>query len=671
MFGRVLVANRGEIACRVIRTARRLGLHSVAVYSDADADALHVAMADEARRIGGPEPRDSYLVAERIIDAALSTGAEAVHPGYGFLSENAAFAEMCADAGLVFIGPSPEAIRAMGSKIAAKALMEAAGVPVTPGYHGTAQDPDLLRRAAEEIGYPLLVKASAGGGGRGMRVVRLAADLEDALAAAAREAAAAFGDGALLLERFLERPRHIEVQVFADRLGNAVHLFERDCSIQRRHQKIVEEAPGPGLDVGLRSRLGETAVAAAQAIGYEGAGTVEFLLAPDGAFYFMEMNTRLQVEHPVTEMITGLDLVEWQLRVAAGEPLPLVQEDISASGHAIEVRLYAEDPERDFLPAGGVIDHLRFPAETQHVRVDSGVREGDAVGTFYDPMIAKLIVWDTTRPAALRRLRTALAGVQIVGPRTNTAFLSAVAAHPAYAAGEVHTGFIEAHRADLLPAAVPADPRFLALASLDVLLSRDAEARAAAARSSDRYSPWHSTSGWRLNDDNHHVLTFLSGDDAHQVIIHYRKDSVVLELGEHAAPVAASGEIDESGDLLATLDGAQVRATVVRRGDALTIMCGGVSHRLVLDDPVAHADVQDATGSGLRAPMPGRIIAAPVAAGDAVARGALLVVLEAMKMEHAITAPADGVVARVHVAVGEQVEEGAELVSFEQDASDT
>jgi 3-methylcrotonyl-CoA carboxylase alpha subunit len=455
--------------------------------------------------------------------------------------------------------------------------------------------------------------------------------------------------------------------VFADRHGGAVHLFERDCSVQRRHQKIIEEAPAPGVDPALRRKLGEAAVAAARAIGYEGAGTVEFLLDEDGGFYFMEMNTRLQVEHPVTEMITGVDLVEWQLRVALGQPLPLAQDDLAINGHAFEARIYAEDPGRDFLPAAGTLRHLRYPAESPHVRIDGGVREGDAVGIDYDPMIAKLIVWDADRDAALVRLRRALAEVQVVGPATNTEFLAAVAGHPAFAAGDVHTGFIGQHRADLFPDRRPPSPRMLSLACLDVLIRRDEEARAAARRSLDPYSPWHSTAGWRLNDDNYHVLTFRDGDDRIDVTIHYRPDGVLLALPGGGEPVSAAGEIDAAGDLIANLGGVRIKATVVRHGDDLTIICGGASHRLVLDDPAARAGLQEVKSGSLTAPMPGKVVAINVKPGDAVKRGATLMVMVAMKMEHAVTAPADGTVAAVHYDVDEQVEEGAVLVSFEDD----
>ncbi|MBK8908002.1 MAG: ATP-grasp domain-containing protein [Rhodospirillales bacterium] len=669
MFSAILVANRGEIACRIMRTARRLGVRTVAVYSDADADAMHVAMADEAYRLGPAEAGASYLCVDAVLKAASAAGAEAIHPGYGFLSENAAFADAVREAGLTFIGPPADAIRAMGSKSAAKAIMEAAGVPVVPGYHGSDQSPAVLAEAAAEIGFPVLIKAVAGGGGKGMRIVDAADAFPDAVGSARREARAAFGDDHVLIEKYLKRPRHVEMQVFADRHGSVVHLFERDCSVQRRHQKIIEEAPAPGVDARLRARLGEAAVAAARAIGYEGAGTIEFLLSQGGDFYFMEMNTRLQVEHPVTEFITGVDLVEWQLRVAAGEPLPDAASTLAISGHAFEARLYAEDPDRDFLPATGVLRHLRFPEESQHVRIDTGVREGDEIAIHYDPLIAKLIAWDTDRTRALSRLRTALAGVQVVGTTTNVGFLSAVAAHPAFAAGDIHTGFIDQHRSQLLPEAAPVTARFLALASLHVLLGRDREVRTQAARSRDPYSPWHSTAGWRLNDDNYHVLTFRDGERAIDVTVHYRSAAILLEMPGEAAPISASGEVDADGNLFADLDGVRMRATIVRLGNDLTILCGGASHRLSLDDPALRSSLQEAAAGGLMAPMPGKVIAVNAAPGDAVARGATLIVLEAMKMEHAITAPADGTIAEIRYRVGEQVEEGAELVTFVEEAA--
>ncbi|BCR04917.1 3-methylcrotonyl-CoA carboxylase subunit alpha [Desulfuromonas versatilis] len=663
MFDKILVANRGEIACRIIRTARRLGVATVAVYSEADAGALHVELADEAWPIGPAPARESYLCIDKLIDAAHSSGARAIHPGYGFLAENEGFAEACARAGIAFIGPPAAAIRAMGSKSAAKNLMEQAGIPLVPGYHGDDQQAETLREAARAIGYPLLIKASAGGGGKGMRVVRGPADFDAALASARREAASAFGDDRVLLEKYLERPRHVEIQVFADSQGNALHLFERDCSIQRRHQKILEEAPAPGMPPELRGRMGEAAVAAARAIGYLGAGTVEFLLAADGRFYFMEMNTRLQVEHPVTEMITGQDLVEWQLRVAAGAPLPCRQEDLTLCGHAIEARVYAEDPAREFLPSTGVLAHLRPPQPNPHVRVDTGVRQGDAVSIHYDPMIAKLIVWDQDRPSALRRLQKALADYQVVGVATNLQFLAAVAAHPAYQQGDFDTHFIERHHEALFPGAEPASDEILALACLDILLHRRREAEEVSRDSPDPWSPWHQANGWRLNSDNYHVLTLLDEERLLEVTAHFRDDCYLLELPGRI--LAACGEYCASGDLLARLDGRQTRATVVRRGRQLTIMHGGRSHCLMLHDPAAGGEEQHRGGGRLTAPMPGKVIAVSVEAGKEVKRGTPLITLEAMKMEHTIAAPADGTVARVNFRVGDLVSEGEELIAFE------
>jgi 3-methylcrotonyl-CoA carboxylase alpha subunit len=667
MFDRILIANRGEIANRVIRTARRLGIRTVAVYSDADAGALHVAAADEAYHIGAAPPQQSYLNVDRIVAVAERSGAAAIHPGYGFLSENAELADACAELGIVFVGPPAEAIRAMGSKSAAKAIMEAAGVPVVPGYHGRAQEPAMLAQAAAEIGFPVLIKAVAGGGGKGMRIVEAAAAFPAAVESARREAMAAFGDDAMLIEKYLVRPRHVEVQVFVDRHGQAVHLFERDCSIQRRHQKIIEEAPAPGIGPAVRRRLGEAAIAAARAIAYEGAGTVEFLLDETGDFFFMEMNTRLQVEHPVTEMITGIDLVEWQIRIAAGEPLPLAQENIRATGHAFEARLYAEDPDRNFLPAPGLLHHLRFPAEGPHVRIDTGVRQGDEIGIHYDPLIAKLVVWDRDRPAALKRFQVALAGVQIVGPTANVEFLLAVAAHPAFAAAEIDTGFIPRHRADVFPETAEASASVLAFAALDILLRRDQEAAATAARSNDPYSPWHSTAGWRLNDDADHVVGFRDGEARIAVTVQYRGDDLNLLLRGDAEPMRAAAERDPSGDLIACLNGVRLRATVVRHGDEMTVIAPGFRHRLVHEDPAARAEVQEAAGGSLKAPMPGRVVAVVTRPGAIVSKGTTLMVLEAMKMEHAITAPGDGIIAAVLFDVGEQVPEGADLIAFEDD----
>ncbi len=662
MFDTILIANRGEIACRVIRTAKRLGIRTVAVYSDADAGALHVALADEAYHIGPPAARESYLLGDVILEVAVRSGAGAIHPGYGFLSENAGFAEACAKTGIVFIGPPCAAIRAMGSKSAAKEIMGAAGVPLVPGYHGQNQDPAFLRAEADRIGYPLLIKASAGGGGKGMRVVWNGPDFDEALSGAKREAMAGFGDDHVLMEKYLTRPRHIEIQVFADSQGNALHLFERDCSIQRRHQKVIEEAPASGMTAALREQMGAAAVAAARAINYVGAGTVEFLLDEDGSFYFMEMNTRLQVEHPVTEMITGLDLVEWQLRVAAGEPMPCSQEHIVIGGHAIEARIYAEDPAREFLPSIGKLRHLRTPSENAHVRIDSGVLQGDEVSIHYDPMIAKLVVWDSDRSSAIRRLRQALAEFQVVGVTTNTVFLGSVAAHPAFAAGEIDTSFIERHRSALFPEAAPASDRTLALAALDLMLEQADEAGQRAHSSSDPYSPWHRTNGWRLNFDNHHDLHFIDGEQAITVVVHYRSGGYILDLP--GGSLFVRGERSAGGDILADLGGMRVKGTIVRHGNTLTILDQGKSHLLTRHDPSAAGDEDEAVAGRLTAPMPGKVVAIMAEIGVRVERGTPLIIMEAMKMEHTISAPCDGSVAEFHYPVGAVVNEGAELLDF-------
>lgn len=659
MFDRILIANRGEIACRIIRTARRMAIHAVAVYSKADRDARHVELADEAWPIGAAPARESYLAIERIIAAAKKSGAQAIHPGYGFLSENAAFAEACADAGIVFIGPPAAAIRAMGSKSAAKALMEKAGVPLVPGYHGAEQSEAYLAAAAAQIGYPVLIKASAGGGGKGMRIVESAAEFGPALASAKREAAAAFGDDMVLIEKYLAQPRHIEMQVFADSHGGCVHLFERDCSIQRRYQKVLEEAPAPGMDPARRRAMGEAAVAAARAVDYIGAGTVEFIVAgPD--FYFMEMNTRLQVEHPVTEMITGLDLVEWQLRIASGEPLPKRQDELGISGHAIEARIYAEDPARDFLPATGVVRHLRSPAEDRQVRVDTGVREGDAVTIHYDPMIAKLIVWGEDREAALRRLRTALAEYEISGLATNLGFLARLAAQVDYAAGAVDTGFIARHRSDLVPEAELAPSWVLAAASLTILRDQTMAALALAAQSHDPHSPWNRRDGWRLNGDTYQDLAFFDGEERRAVRVHYGREGHQLDLPGGA--VAAQADVAPDGTLRLTLDGVVRRARVLRWNDDFTVLHESGAHRLTYIDPLAPQLEEELAGGQLAAPMPGRIIQVLAEPGIEVRRGQALVVIEAMKMEHTIMAPADGIVASVGYGVGDLVEEGAELL---------
>jgi 3-methylcrotonyl-CoA carboxylase alpha subunit len=669
MFDSLLIANRGEIACRVIETARRHAIRTIAVYSDADADARHVAMADQAYHIGPAPARSSYLDIEKLVTAIRDSGAQAVHPGYGFLSENAEFAEAVALAGAVFVGPPPDAIRAMGSKINAKRIMAKAGIPIVPGYHEDDQDPAVLAEAAAKIGYPVLIKASAGGGGRGMRRVDDPADFTKALESAKREALSGFGDDTMLIEKFIRRPRHIEMQIFADGHGNAVHLFERDCSIQRRHQKVVEEAPAPGIPPAVREAMGSAAIAAARAIDYEGAGTVEFIVEgeradqPDG-FYFMEMNTRLQVEHPVSEMITGIDLVEWQLLVAAGDPLPLRQDEIVATGHAVEVRLYAENPARNFLPQAGQLDHLRFPLASRHIRVETGVREGDAVSPFYDPMIAKIIAWDTDRPRALRRLRGALAATEIAGLNTNLAFLAAIAAHPAFAEAALDTGFIETHAADLIPAPKPAPPTVLALAALAELLCIDAQAEIQAAKTEDPHSPWHARNGWRLAERGETEIVFT--DDVQKedpaIFLRARPEGDGYRITHQEHTMFTRGSLDNSGAITAYIDGVRLQAVVLRDGDAVQILLAGESHRL---HKVTDAGATPVSRGGLlSAPMPGRIVAVHVAVGEKVRAGQSLIVLEAMKMEHIITAPADGIVAAIHHGADDQVAEGAELLSL-------
>jgi 3-methylcrotonyl-CoA carboxylase alpha subunit len=667
LFPKLLIANRGEIACRVMRTARRLGIRTVAVYSDADARAMHVAMADEAVRIGPAPAKDSYLNIEAVIDAVHRTGAAAVHPGYGFLSENEDFARACVEADVVFVGPPAAAIRAMGSKSEAKAIMGRAGVPLVPGYHGDDQKDATLRKEAGRIGYPVLIKAVAGGGGKGMRRVDRAEDFAEALAGARREAKAAFADDRVLIEKYVLRPRHVEVQVFADTHGNAVHLFERDCSIQRRHQKVVEEAPAPGLSAKQRESLGAAAVTAAKAIGYVGAGTIEFLLDPSGAFYFMEMNTRLQVEHPVTEMITGLDLVEWQVRVAAGEPLPLRQDRIAMSGHAIETRLYAEDPSRGFLPATGRLAHLRWPEQGPTVRIDTGIREGDEISVHYDPMIAKLIVWGEDRAAAVRNLRSALAGCQIAGVRHNVDFLRAIAAHPGFAAADLDTAFIDRYRADLLPedsGAALLDA--WAIAAAELSLYQEQIARKAALTSNDPWSPWSRGDGWRLNGEGHGEIRLRADGTLHRIAVTYRPGGYEFQLPQGRRFVRAQRLAN--GKIRVDIEGRQATGTVARIGTAITVFTAdGTAQFDLVDSLMASAEVDAAPGH-LAAPMPGKVIQVSVKPGDAVKRGATLMVLEAMKMEHSIAAPMDGKIARVFFKPGDLVEEGAELISFAEDA---
>ncbi|MEO8714935.1 MAG: acetyl-CoA carboxylase biotin carboxylase subunit [Acetobacteraceae bacterium] len=655
-IGTLLIANRGEIAVRIARTARRMGIDTVAVFSDADADAMHVEAADRAVWIGPAPARESYLSIDRVIAAARRTGADAIHPGYGFLSENPAFADACAAAGIVFVGPPASAMRAMGSKSAAKTLMREAGVPVLPGYEGEAQDPALLAEHAARIGFPVVIKAVSGGGGRGMRVVASAAGFASALASARQESASAFGDDRVLIERFLDRPRHIEVQVFADTHANALHLFERDCSAQRRHQKVMEEAPAPRLDATRRAAMGRAAVACALAVGYVGAGTVEFVVDATG-FYFLEMNTRLQVEHPVTEMVTGFDLVEWQLRVAAGQRLPAAQNDIRLNGHAIEARLYAEDPVRDFAPSIGRIARLHWP-DGEGVRVDAGVREGDTVSVHYDAMLGKLICHGVDRAEALSRLRRALADTDIAGVASNLDLLGRIAAHPDFAAGGIDTGFIAREAAILLAPQRPPPPEVLAAAALGVLAT---EARGPPR--GDPHSPWNARDGWWLNATRARTLAFSVGDAAHPAIMRPdRAGGWRIEAGGRSFTGAASFGAD--GRLAVTLDGSREQAGFTRTAEAAALRWRGETWRLSLPDPEAAIEADDATGGRLLAPIPGQVTEVAVAPGQAVRRGEVLVVLEAMKTVFRLPAPADAVVADIACRVGDAVDEGQLLVSF-------
>jgi acetyl-CoA carboxylase biotin carboxylase subunit len=623
MFRSLLIANRGEIACRVIRTARRMGLRTIAVYSDADANALHVKMADEAVHIGPAPVRESYLRADAILAAARQTGAEAIHPGYGFLSENAEFAEACAAAGIIFVGPPASAIRAMGLKDRAKALMAKAGVAVVPGYLGDDQSAKHLASEAGKIGYPVLIKAVAGGGGKGMRRVDDAKDFAAALEGAQREGQSSFGDARVLIEKYVTRPRHIEMQVFGDSHGNVVHLFERDCSLQRRHQKVIEEATAPGMPEAMRKAMGEAAVKAAKAVGYVGAGTIEFIAdASEGLkadrFWFMEMNTRLQVEHPVTEAITGYDLVEWQLRVASGEKLPATQSDIHAKGHAVEARLYAEDPQKGFLPSIGTLERLSIPEG--EVRVDTGVREGDTISPFYDPMIAKVIAYAGTREAAIAKLADALSASQIAGLRTNNAFLIRCLRHPDFIAGNIDTGFIGRHESDLVPALQ---------ISKDVLSAAAGQVLREYAGPSD--DPWSTQDSFRLAGFAEQAAEFVVDDK--RVAVPYTQT--------HADTVRLS-----NGDI-----------AVMEHGETFTVRPY---------DPFIAAESAGAASDRVTTPMPGKIIQLLVKPGEAVKKGQPLAVLEAMKMEHTLSAPADAKVASVEVSQGDQVNDGAIVVRFEK-----
>jgi 3-methylcrotonyl-CoA carboxylase alpha subunit len=661
MFAKILIANRGEIACRVIRTARNLGIRTVAVYSAADAQALHVTLADEAHLVGPGPARESYLSIERILAAARNSGAQAIHPGYGFLSENADFAQACAAAGVIFIGPSAASIRAIGDKAQAKIIMERAGIATVPGYHGEAQDADRFAAEAGRLGYPVLIKAVAGGGGRGMRLVAVETALSDALDSARNEALSAFGNGRLILEKYLARPRHVEVQVFGDQRGHMVHLFERDCSAQRRHQKVIEESPAPVLDEELRRKLGATAVAAARAADYVGAGTVEFILHENG-FHFIEMNTRLQVEHPVTEMVTRYDLVEWQLRVAAGEALPARQEQICSRGHAMEARLYAEDPAHDFAPSAGRLGRFRLPAANSDLRIETGMREGDEIPIFYDALLAKLIVWGSDRADARRGLEAALTATEIAGVANNRDFLLRLVRHRGFAAGAIDTGFIERHQPALTVPLSAAPLAAIAAASLALLHAEPKPDLPGASDAWDSHSPWNLRDGWRLAGQSEHELHWSDGGLDRRLEIRFGRSVIALGMDEGTAEVS---RVARQGDeLLFDLDSVPVRARIRRQGSNFDVALKGQSwHLHHLDRPARRAGAQLGPAR-LVAPVHGRVLDVPVAAGSTVKRGQVLMLLECMKLEYRVTAPADGTVAALHFAAGDVVEDGALLLDF-------
>ncbi|MEM7219083.1 MAG: acetyl-CoA carboxylase biotin carboxylase subunit [Pseudomonadota bacterium] len=663
MIKTLLIANRGEIACRVMLTAKRLGVRTVAVHSEFDARSRHVALADSAVAIGGAPATESYLNIERVIAAAKSNGADAIHPGYGFLSENAAFALACEEAGITFVGPSAQAIEAMGSKQGAKRIMESAGVPLIPGYHGDDQSDDGLAAAAAQIGYPVMVKASAGGGGKGMRRVDAPEDFEAALASAKREALTAFGDDRILLEKCLIDARHVEIQIFGDRHGNYVYLHERDCSLQRRHQKVIEEAPAPGFDAQRRAAMGAAAVAAARAVDYAGAGTVEFIVDDDGQFYFMEMNTRLQVEHPVTEMITGLDLVEWQLRIAAGDALPLQQNDIQLRGWSMEARLYAENPRKRFLPATGTLRRLRFPDAADDLRIETGVREGDTIGIYYDPMISKVVAWGPDRERAIARLSQALAATEISGLTTNLAFLQLLLDNEEFVAGNAHTQMIDRDLNEMLLKLPEVDPPLLALAA-----TVECAARGQIQHIEADPAPFAALGAWRAFGAARTRLGLVAGGERYAAEIKQRGARFVVCL--NGADADGPGhevhlvDIDEDRATL-SLGAETLTMRFARAPGTLDLFVAGQTFNLKVEgDYRLDRDAGSVAGGSLRAPMPGNIVSISVAVGDRVNAGDTLMVIEAMKMEHRISAPRAGVVKALPFAVGDAVDEQAQLVTL-------
>ncbi len=674
MFNKLLIANRGEIACRVIRTAKQLGISTVAVYSEADRNALHVQLADEAVYIGPSPAKESYLIGNKVIEVAKGLGVDAIHPGYGFLSENAEFAKLCDQNGIVFVGPPVGAIEAMGSKSAAKNIMQKANVPLVPGYHGDDQSPAILKKHSDDMGYPVLLKAAAGGGGKGMRQVWSADEFDAALEAAKREAMSGFGDDHMLVEKYLTQPRHVEIQVFCDQHGNGVYLFERDCSVQRRHQKVIEEAPAPGMTDSLRAQMGDAALLAAKAINYEGAGTVEFLLDSDGSFYFMEMNTRLQVEHPVTEMITGQDLVEWQLRVANGETLPLQQEQLSINGHAFEARIYAEDPNNEFLPATGTLTYLQPPLENRHVRVDTGVLQGDDVSVYYDPMIAKLIVWDESRSKALARLTKALSEYRIKGLVNNIPFLYNLAKSKPFQAAELDTGFIEKHN-DALFIEHNADINaYLPIMAVTLVLEKQAQIQRQTTHATthlDPFSPWATANAWRANEMHAQKLAVDVAGEVYEVAVTQKESNA--QSNEQAFVVQHEERtfkllVKQAGEqLLFNVDGHRQSITVASDNLGISLYANELAIHFTEHKPDLGLSDDDGETGGFTAPMNGTVVKLLVEIGTVVEKGQPLMIMEAMKMEHSLTAPATGSVAEFFYQAGDLVDGGAELLAFTAD----
>ncbi len=655
---RILIANRGEIACRIIRSAQKMGIQCIAIYSDADQEALHVKLADEAWRAGASPAKDSYLDTEKIIDIAKRSHSDAIHPGYGFLSENSEFAALCKINNIRFIGPSEYSIKSMGSKSKAKAIMSQASVPLVPGYHGSDQTEEKLVEEAGNTGFPLLIKASSGGGGKGMRIVENINQFVSALSSCKREALNAFNNDDVLLEKYLVQPRHIEIQIFIDHYGNAVHLFERDCSVQRRHQKVIEEAPAPGIPDEIRNKMGLAAIEAARAIDYHGAGTVEFLYDHSGSFYFMEMNTRLQVEHPVTEMITGIDLVEWQIMVASGLPLPCLQDDLTISGHAFEARIYAENPANDFLPVSGKINYLSFPVTSQHVRIDSGITSGDSIGVFYDPMIAKLIVHDENRHAALSRLRGALTQIHVGGITTNIEFLHQLASNESFINACVDTHFIQNHEEELFSHDTNLTDEILVAAGLISILTDSINDNDT---SQDLFSPWNDISGWRLNEDNYHTIKLSHNNVDYPIVAHFRAIGFLFEID--GKEYQAKGEIN-GNKIHIEIEGHQSVINFYQHNDEVELFRNASSWKFKTNkDPLILLNNQEP--KNLTAPMPGTIVDVLVNTGEQVTEGQALIVMEAMKMEHTITAHKNTIVLEVLYDIGDLVEEGQELITFE------